>query len=237
MKGKNAILKPLADQSGESLQVHSVFDTIQGEGPWTGFPATFVRLHGCNLACYFCDTEFEQSRYEWGTKILADNMHARGARRVVITGGEPLRQNISLFVELLNDRGIAAQVETAGTLFPAYYTMSYLFAKRNKWGNLLVCSPKTSKIHDDIAELCWDYKYVIRAGETDAEDGLPIMSTQIEGKRKRIARPPLHARIWVLPMDEGDDDRNALNMNDAARVAMAHNYRLTIQVHKILNLP
>ena len=40
------------------LQLAEIFYSIQGEGTWSGTPAVFVRLAGCNLACDFCDTDY-----------------------------------------------------------------------------------------------------------------------------------------------------------------------------------
>ena len=45
--------------SGQYLDIQEIFPTIQGEGPRVGTPSIFIRLGGCNLACTFCDTEFE----------------------------------------------------------------------------------------------------------------------------------------------------------------------------------
>ena len=58
MFGNNPIRKPESGD-GSHLQVQEIFPTVQGEGPNTGVPSVFVRLGGCNLACDFCDTEFE----------------------------------------------------------------------------------------------------------------------------------------------------------------------------------
>ena len=40
------------------LQLAEIFYSVQGEGTWTGTPAVFVRLAGCNLSCSFCDTDY-----------------------------------------------------------------------------------------------------------------------------------------------------------------------------------
>jgi organic radical activating enzyme len=39
--------------------------TLQGEGPFRGKPAFFIRLAKCNLACSFCDTFFDDG--DWMT--------------------------------------------------------------------------------------------------------------------------------------------------------------------------
>jgi 7-carboxy-7-deazaguanine synthase len=42
------------DPLGLPLVVSEVFHSVQGEGPATGRPATFLRLGGCNLTCAWC---------------------------------------------------------------------------------------------------------------------------------------------------------------------------------------
>src|SRR3954467_9071958 len=48
----------LVRSDGNSLSIHSIFYTLQGEGPYSGCPAVFMRLAGCNLQCPGCDTDY-----------------------------------------------------------------------------------------------------------------------------------------------------------------------------------
>jgi 7-carboxy-7-deazaguanine synthase len=58
--GKNEIVgQKYFNDAGDKLFVTSIFYTLQGEGPYRGEPAVFVRLAKCNLACSFCDTYFD----------------------------------------------------------------------------------------------------------------------------------------------------------------------------------
>ncbi len=107
------------------LWVCEFFESLQGEGPYTGVPATFLRLLGCNLRCGFCDTTYSLSRNSGSTSaersvssVLAELSAAR-ARHVVITGGEPLLQAeaLSLLVEQLPP-SFRIEIETNGTLAP-----------------------------------------------------------------------------------------------------------------------
>lgn len=156
MFGTNEIIgkKYFKDAPKDSLFVTSMFFTLQGEGPFAGQAAIFIRLAKCNLDCSFCDTFFDAG--DWMTfhelEVRMDlaiiNYWAdRGIERpkwvrnshedfnnvvLVITGGEPLLQeNISAFMERNLDRFKAVQVESNGipdTVVPK--------------GVTLVCSPK-----------------------------------------------------------------------------------------------
>ena len=92
------------------LNVVEIFDSIQGEGIDTDKMMTFVRLAGCNLSCAFCDTEFSK-----GTLMTEKGIVAKCSKAVVLTGGEPLTQDIySLARSLWNDVYLA--LETNGTI-------------------------------------------------------------------------------------------------------------------------
>ncbi len=40
-----------------TLNINEMFETIQGEGAYTGIPSVFVRLQGCPVGCPWCDTK------------------------------------------------------------------------------------------------------------------------------------------------------------------------------------
>lgn len=66
MFGHNQIVgQSYFKDAGDKLFVTSCFFTLQGEGPYRGEPAVFVRLAKCNLNCSFCDTFFDDG--DWMT--------------------------------------------------------------------------------------------------------------------------------------------------------------------------
>jgi 7-carboxy-7-deazaguanine synthase len=237
MFGNNKVERSINQRDGLDLRVveGSPFYTIQGEGPHAGRPAVFLRLHGCPLRCFFCDTEFDQPLNPWlsVSTVVARILNEAPAhcKLLVVTGGEPLRQNlVHLFTAFVNRRW-TIQIETSGILWQEAVDMQ---------GVEVVVSPKTGKIDERIADKAVCFKYVIRAGDI-AEDGLPCTNTQDpDGQPIRLARPSdygLVKPIYLSPMDEYNEAKNAVNRQEVARLAMAHGYRAGLQVHKILNLP
>lgn len=230
MLGRNSAL-PQENTDGLTLWVQEIFYTLQGEGPFTGNPAVFVRLGGCNLKCFWCDTDFESSdRHAGVAEILAEVESLRLSRcnLVVITGGEPFRQNIVPLVNGLLAKGLVVQIETNGTL--------WLDLPENP--NLhIVCSPKTAHLNEQIVIRAKSFKYVIAYGGVDAEDGLPNMSTQGVGIHCAIARPPQGADVYVMPLDDlSDSEQSKLNTRACVEVALKYGYKLTLQTHKIVNI-
>lgn len=229
MFGSNVPRKQVLDD-GEELWVQEVFYTLQGEGPFAGQPSVFVRLAGCNLKCFWCDTDFESSTWRPSLDELLQRIAIERpsfADLIVITGGEPFRQNIQPLVTRLLAQGLTVQIETSGTLWVELPENTKLS---------IVCSPKTKKLHPKIIPRVTAYKYVVAADCNDPGDGLPCASTQKPGVATRLFRPPASAPVFVMPRDDGDEARNLMNRRACTAAALKFGYRLSLQTHKLLGL-
>lgn len=229
------------------LDVHSIFNTIQGEGPFAGSPAVFIRLAGCNLQCPWCDTEYTDRRTLLSPSQLVEAVQElrpsapRHERRraapdhalplVVITGGEPFRQSMEAFVRAAFRAGYRVQVETNGTLFDPDFP--YQMAT-------IVCSPKTPKVNANLEQHIAALKYILQSGHV-AEDGLPADTM---GETWSVHKPTeaFTGEVYVQPLDEsGNGDAlafttnpaNVANLAAAVQSALKHGYRLCIQTHKL----
>lgn len=221
MFGKNKILKA-ENHSGDHLEIVEIFPTLQGEGPYVGYPSVFVRLGGCNLACAFCDTQFDEFKTIAVDDVMGQVMklaqNERGERvrnLVVITGGEPLRQPIEKLCQRLLDAGFLVQIETNGTLFRD-------LPKEVK----IICSPKMSngkyhKVRDDLLQRVNALKFIVSKQHQDYHV-VPDWSCDIV--------------TYVQPMDEYDAVKNQENISYALKLAQEKGYVLSLQMHKILRI-
>jgi 7-carboxy-7-deazaguanine synthase len=101
---------------GESLLIHEIYRSVQGETSFAGKPCTLVRLSACNLRCRWCDTP---QAFTGGKRMpLADVLEralSLGTQLVLVTGGEPLLQPAALpLMRALCDAGRTVMLETSG---------------------------------------------------------------------------------------------------------------------------
>lgn len=218
--------RPPEKGDGSSLAVKHIFKTIQGEGPNTGVPAIFLRLWGCNLACSFCDTDFEgeknQIKIDEIVKIICNlSNNLDGERKVglvVITGGEPFRQNLGPICEKLIDAGFQVQIETNGTLY-----------REIPEDVQIICSPKVVKnkylsVHPQLLPTISAFKFLI-SSNLEAYSSVPDL-----GQAK------LGIDVFVQPMDEYQEQINQRNKNLTVDIAINNGYRLSYQIHKELKI-
>lgn len=110
--------------------MNEIFNSVQGEGPYAGRPATFLRLSGCNLHCPDCDSSYSWDEGEEKSirevfqelvKLSPDPFETCGRineHYIVVTGGEPLLQDGDLGSLILMSPGSWVWgVETNGTLW------------------------------------------------------------------------------------------------------------------------
>lgn len=225
MLGTNPI-RPPEKGDGTLLYVQEVFPTLQGEGPYAGWPAVFIRLGGCNLACDFCDTEFESFTKQSLSQVLTTINTYSGKdtgnthhNLVVVTGGEPFRQPITLLCEELLARGYQVQIETNGTLYRE--TPSQVS---------IICSPKNTgrgyyPLRDDLLKRTTALKFILSKSH-------PLYQQVGDVGQHHYNTP-----IYVQPMDEKDTFKNRENQQYALALAQHHGYRLSLQLHKIMDIP
>jgi 7-carboxy-7-deazaguanine synthase len=100
------------------MLINEIFQSIQGESSYSGFPCTFIRVTGCNLRCSYCDTTYA---YHKGINLTIAQI-VREVRRnrislVEITGGEPLlNEEVYPLIEKLLSEGYKILVETNGSI-------------------------------------------------------------------------------------------------------------------------
>ena len=206
----------------DTLVVHEIYRSVQGESTFAGVPCTFVRLTGCNLRCSWCDTTqaFYGGERKRRSDVLAEAL-ALGTPVVELTGGEPLLQPgaFPLMTELC-DAGRTVLVETSGEadvarVDPRVHRIMDLKAPgsgeshRNRWGNLLHLGPK-----DEI-------KFVLR----DRADYEWMRDTIAARRLSRIGCALLASPVW------GELDPKVLVawlLDDALPV------RFNLQIHKVV---
>ncbi|BEE09591.1 7-carboxy-7-deazaguanine synthase [Aeromonas dhakensis] len=218
--------------------INEIFQTIQGEGVFTGLPAIFVRLQGCPVGCPWCDT-----RHTWvvdparevgvqavldcsnesdgwskmSTEQILASFQQLGyqARHVVITGGEPCLYDLQDLSTVLIAAGYQVQIETSGT--------SEIQTHERTW---VTVSPKINM-----------------------KGGLPVLVSALE--RANEIKHPVATERHVEELDAllatarlRDDVVIALQPISqkprATQLAMAtciaRNWRLSIQTHKYLDI-
>ena len=210
---------------GKSLFVQKIFKTIQGEGPNVGLPAIFIRLGGCNLACSFCDTEFEDFQenelddiVDCTVSLSKNAKHYRKTLLVVISGGEPMRQPIELLCQELIARGFHVQIETNGTIM------------RNLPKEVeIICSPKVingkyHQIRPDLLARIQALKFIV-SENVMGYNAVP-----------ELGQSDFNIAVFVQPMDQYEPTINATNTALALKIVAEYGYRLSLQTHKIVGI-
>jgi len=193
------------------LKVVEIFYSIQGEGANTGMPAIFIRLSGCNLKCWYCDTEWHKYT-EMSIPEILDNIQQFPCKNIIWTGGEPTLQLTDEI--LIHFEGYFHCIETNGTN-PVPSGIDYIS-----------CSPKVSP-----ATLKKNFIFI-------DELRFPLAKGE---KLPEIEELPKATNYFISPLFLGaENQRMDLNQEniDYCIDYIMHNpgWKLSVQLHKLLNI-
>jgi len=106
-----------SEAMNKALPLMESFYTVQGEGGFTGVPAYFIRLAGCDVGCHWCDVKESWDASKHPTQSLAAMTASAlesGAGIVVVTGGEPAMYQLDALTQNLQNAGLRTHIETSG---------------------------------------------------------------------------------------------------------------------------
>lgn len=212
-----------------TLRVLEIFDSIQGEGFWTGTPMTFVRLAGCNatelgLACVgWCDTP-ESWSSEGGQELEVRDVISKVRKpRICLTGGEPLLQadGVSRLVAEARRLDVKVHLETNGTVSPPAPDPRSSGERFFDWA---VVSPKPPDyvVADGWWGLVDELKFI-------ADDQLTVSVVE------RVSSTYPEAVVVIQPVWGPRTTDRTVEMNRAVKMVMEHpEWRLSLQMHKFV---
>lgn len=200
------------------MKVNEIFYSLQGEGHYTGTPAVFVRFAGCNLRCWFCDTDFEKGD-EMSEDEIVEAVLQYPTRYVVITGGEPTLQITASLCDKLHAHGLYLMMETNGTRpLPEDCKVDWI-----------TCSPKLIDVDEGKRKIATIRLRHIDELKVVFEDS----STQDMALYEQI--PATEYRLQ--PCDTQDPLCNQAILNKTIKYILQHpKWKLSLQTHKILHV-
>lgn len=197
------------------MKINEIFQSLQGEGFFTGTPAVFIRMSGCNLNCNFCDTN-HNPWHEMSESEIIHEISKFPAKHIVITGGEPTLQLNCELLQKLHHAGKFIQIETNGTQ-PLTNTLLNLI----DW---ITVSPKNGAIpriqRIDELKIVFDTQH----------------PRHIKNLETVILKNP-HA-YFLQPCHRTDPQLTQTNLRACIDYILTHpKWRLSLQTHKIINIP
>lgn len=228
------------------LRVNEFFGpTFQGEGPFIGQLAHFLRLNRCNLTCSWCDTPYTwahtpakaakhqsgilydiaENETEWSLEQTLAVLGSNDVRFLVVSGGEPLLQREALS-GLVVSTDIRIQFETAGTLPPleegpednVFYVVS---PKLENSGNLFERRFKPDVLKQFVKREA-NFKFVATSPRDLGEIGIIVEEVGIPNER-----------VWVMPEGTIPSEMMA-NAKELADPTLGRGWNMTLRMHTLL---
>lgn len=197
-----------------TLPVMEHFYTVQGEGAYSGVPAYFIRLGGCDVGCFWCDVKdsWDADKHpKYSIEEIVSWVTSTAANIAVITGGEPLMHNLDELTTELHAKGIRTHIETSGA-----HPLS------GNWDWITFSPKKFKEPHTDIFDKAHELK-IIAYNKHDFE-----WAKQYQ----QLVNPS--CSLYLQP--EWDKSEQMLPLI-IEFVKQNHPWRISLQTHKFMNIP
>ena len=212
------------------MKVSEIFKSIEGEGLRTGLPAVFIRLHGCNLRCSYCDSMYAVEGNDYKQINVAQILDAvkeyGDITHVTLTGGEPLiHPDVEDLLRQLSDIGYRVNIETNGTIpckwhFPGlFYTMDWKCKSSGMTAKMKMENLETLGADDVL-------KFVVGTVE-DLEETESVIKKLAE---KKSDMP----HVFVSPVFGKLSNEEIVNWLLNSATMVKNNARFQVQLHKII---
>lgn len=129
-----------------------IFYSIQGEGYYSGNPAIFIRLGGCDVGCVWCDVKesWNEDDHPFFTiDQIIEQIKDYPSKLIIITGGEPLMYDMTQLTQSLKNKGYQLNIETSG-VYPITGT----------WDWVCFSPKKFKKPHQSIYSIASELKAI-----------------------------------------------------------------------------
>lgn len=200
--------------SDSSLPLMEAFYTIQGEGAFSGTPAYFIRLGGCDVGCHWCDVKesWDASAHPHAEiSQLVENAVSSGTNLVVVTGGEPLMYDLTKLTKEARNADLQLNIETSGA-----------YPLTGQWDWICFSPKKFKKPLDEFYEESQELKVVVynKSDFKWAEEHAMKMHAGAE----LFLQPEWSKEKELLPLIVDYVKRNP-------------KWRISLQTHKYMDIP
>ncbi|MEZ6087884.1 MAG: 7-carboxy-7-deazaguanine synthase QueE [Pirellulaceae bacterium] len=205
--------RSLTDAKGGTLRLAELYVSRQGEGLLTGTDSVFVRISGCNLRCWFCDTPYASWHPEGDQQSIdhiVDEILKKKRHHVVVTGGEPmLHRGIVPLCEQLSAAGLHVTMETAGTVIqPVFCDLMSISPKLTGSGPRPNTTSKKWMLQHESRR--WNVEVVgellSRASDFQLKFVVdePGELEEVESMIGQIDRNVDDNKVWIMPQSRSD---------------------------------
>ena len=213
------------------MKVSEIFKSIEGEGLRTGQAAVFVRLHGCNLRCAYCDSmyavegdDFKQMSADEVLMAVESYRTESGVKCVTLTGGEPLiHEGVGELLSKFSDAGFEVNVETNGTVpckwrLPGlFYTMDWKCKSSGMSAKMKIQNMQTLCENDVL-------KFVVGNIE-DLQEAESVVAQLL---------PERMPHIYISPVFGSIPNEQIVEWMVNSKIMTENNARFQVQLHKVV---